>query len=63
MNSVKLFFCLAIVLSFNACTTEVLSESNPSGNNNNNGSSFIPFSTEGSEANFSTDDGLGVWDP
>jgi len=48
MNIIKLFFCLAIALLFNACTTEVLSEENhssSSGGNSSgsskNGSGFI----------------------
>jgi len=60
MNVTKLFLCLAII-SFIACTTEVISEYEPSGvggggssgsngnssnSNSGNGSGFIPFATE-----------------
>jgi len=39
MNIAKLFFCLAIALLFIACTTEVISEQNPSSGSEGNPSS------------------------
>ena len=56
MNVTKLFFYSAIILSFIACTTEVISEYEPSGigggdvdssnSNNGNSSGFTSFTTE-----------------